>query len=181
MSLVVFDLEYTSWAGAQARNWSGPGEHREIVQMGAVRLSADYAEQAAFQLLVRPRINPVLSDYFVELTGIAQARLDHEGVDIAEAFDRFREFSAGARLLLSNGDDWDVIEENARLAGIALPADPARFRNIGPAIGRALTGAHHVLSSDLLSVMGLNAGGRAHDALADARAVARAVAMVGLD
>ena len=28
---VLWDTEYTSWQGAQARNWSLPGEHRELI------------------------------------------------------------------------------------------------------------------------------------------------------
>ena len=37
--IVVCDLEYTAWAGSLQRGWSDPGEHREIVQIAAIRLS----------------------------------------------------------------------------------------------------------------------------------------------
>lgn len=32
---VIFDTEYTTWEGAADRDWTGPGEHREVVQIGA--------------------------------------------------------------------------------------------------------------------------------------------------
>jgi len=32
---VVFDTEFTAWKGSRERNWSGPNEHREIVQIAA--------------------------------------------------------------------------------------------------------------------------------------------------
>lgn len=32
-AFVFYDTEYTSWEGAMQRNWSGPDEHRELVQL----------------------------------------------------------------------------------------------------------------------------------------------------
>ena len=29
---VIYDTEYTAWEGSLARNWSGPNEHRELLQ-----------------------------------------------------------------------------------------------------------------------------------------------------
>ena len=40
-SLTVFDLEYTAWECSMARSWLTPGEFREVVQIGAVKLDAD--------------------------------------------------------------------------------------------------------------------------------------------
>ena len=69
---VAVDLKYTSWEGSLERGWSRPHEHREVVQIGAVRLDAGngFAEVDALDVLVRPQRNPVLSEYFVALTGI---------------------------------------------------------------------------------------------------------------
>ena len=36
-TIVLLDTEYTTWEGAQDRNWSGLNEHREIVQIGAIK------------------------------------------------------------------------------------------------------------------------------------------------
>jgi inhibitor of KinA sporulation pathway (predicted exonuclease) len=77
---VVFDLEFTAWEGSMAARWSRPGEFTELVQIGAVRLNADtFEELGAIDLLVRPRLNPVLSDYFVELTGIGNVEMAARG------------------------------------------------------------------------------------------------------
>ena len=32
---VVYDLEYTAWEGSLERNWGGPNEDPEIIQIGA--------------------------------------------------------------------------------------------------------------------------------------------------
>jgi len=69
--IIIFDLEFTTWAGAQDRDWSHPGEFREIVQIGALRVDAASLEIVGeFDRLVRPRRNPLLSEFFQELNGI---------------------------------------------------------------------------------------------------------------
>ena len=35
--IVVFDLEWTAWPGSFERDWSGPGELREVIQFGTVK------------------------------------------------------------------------------------------------------------------------------------------------
>ena len=83
LAIIVMDLEWTAWEGSWQRHWSGPGEEMEIVQIGAVKLAdtSGLEELDAFEILVRPRINPKLDGYFTDLTGITQDRLDREGVD----------------------------------------------------------------------------------------------------
>jgi hypothetical protein len=44
--VVVFDTEFTAWRGSMERNWAGPGEFREIVQIGAVRIDAETLAEA---------------------------------------------------------------------------------------------------------------------------------------
>src|SRR3989338_11023344 len=97
-TIVVFDTEYTSWEGAQARKWSGPNEYREIVQIGAVRVDAstpDFKEVDSLLIYVKPVKNPTLSQYFIDLTGITQETVDTRGVTLAEAVQKFYTWSAG--------------------------------------------------------------------------------------
>jgi len=175
---VVYDLEYTSWEGAWARGWSGPGEYREIVQIGAVRVDADYRELDCLSLLVRPRINPILSAYFTDLTGITQAAVDNDGIDIAPALDQLLRFAAPDLMLLSNGADAAVIAENCRLASID-DRFAGRTGDVYPQF-LAATGRNHLFSADLPKLFGLEDCGRGHDALADARAVAGALAKLSI-
>ncbi len=39
--IAVLDLEWTAWEGSQESGWAGPGEKREIIQIGAIRLHND--------------------------------------------------------------------------------------------------------------------------------------------
>lgn len=175
---LVYDLEYTAWAGSWERGWSGPGEHREIVQIGAVRVDSAFRELASLCLLVRPRINPVLSAYFTDLTAITQARLETEGMDIEAALDVLQAFAGPDLPMLSNGADAAVLAENCRLAGLTYPFDN-RTIDVHDEL-RAASGRDHLFSADLPDLFGLEVTGRGHDALADARAVAGALRKVRL-
>ena len=84
---VVFDLEFTAWPGSIQSQWSRPGEFREVVQIGAVRLSPSTLKPVdEFEMLIIPRLNPVLSDFFVQLTGITNEALTRRGVGLALGF-----------------------------------------------------------------------------------------------
>ncbi len=76
--LVVFDSEWTSRPGFRESQWRQSGHYREIVQIGAVKLATTNSlrETDSFQMLVLPRKNPQLSDYFINLTGINQKMVD---------------------------------------------------------------------------------------------------------
>src|ERR1700748_1524538 len=85
-TLTVFDLEYTAWECSMARHWLMPGEYREVVPIGAVKLDADsFHILDEFDVLVKPRINPQPSPYFENLTGITAAMVARRGVDFAVA------------------------------------------------------------------------------------------------
>jgi inhibitor of KinA sporulation pathway (predicted exonuclease) len=110
---VIADLEYTSWEGALARGWDRPGKFREIVQIGAVRVSraVGLQETDALSLLVRPTLNPELSDYFTNLTGITNADIARAGVPLDEALNRFAAFVGELPILTHGRDDLVVAEE----------------------------------------------------------------------
>jgi inhibitor of KinA sporulation pathway (predicted exonuclease) len=173
--LVIYDLEMTAWPGSAARGWSGPGEHPEIIQIGAVRLDAALHEIATLDVIVRPRLNPVLSDFIIALTGITQERVGREGVDIEEGLQRLAAFADGARLLLANGYDARTIRINVELAGIEDPLVGRPFASTSRHFRRAAGREEHVVSSTLPEVFGFAQPGRTHDGLADARAVAEAL------
>ncbi len=172
---IVFDLEFTAWDGSMARRWLAPGEFKEVVQIGAVRLDARTLEEvAALELVVRPRLNPVLSDYLVALTGVSNARLAAEGLDFAEAYDRFTAFADGGTLCAYGRDDL-VLEDNLRLYGIRARAPMPPYINVTPwlrANGIEPAGKH---ACDVGPLCGAPFEGQTHDALDDARSVAAGI------
>ena len=168
----IFDLEFTAWEGSMARRWLAPGEFKEVVQIGAVKLDVEsFALVDELEILVKPRINPLLSDYLVTLTGITNQALAARGVDFADAYRAFVRFASAGTILAFGRDDL-VLAGNLELYGIAdAPALP-RYANASPwllANGVDARGAH---ACHVARLCGAQFSGREHDALEDARSVA---------
>jgi inhibitor of KinA sporulation pathway (predicted exonuclease) len=168
---VVFDLEFTAWEGSMARRWLGPGEFKELVQIGAVKVDAEsFAVLDELEIVVRPRINPVLSDYLIALTGVTNETLAARGVDFVEAYGRFVAFADGGKTCAFGRDEL-VFEENIRLYGIADPPPAPAYVNAVPLLlenGIDPRGFH---ACDVARLCGAPFTGREHDALDDARSV----------
>jgi len=175
--IVVFDLEWTAWEGSLARRWSGPGEHREVVQIGAVHLDRSLNEIGAFETLVQPSKNPILSDYFIGLTRIKQDDVDRRGLSFAQAFRDFLAFVGPSPCaVLSNGSDADVLLENCRLNGVEVPAALGAFRNTRPWLAAALHASDdQIVSSRIPLLIGAGDIAGSHNALHDARCVAAGI------
>ncbi len=177
LALIVMDLEWTAWEGSRQRTWSAPGEEMEIVQIGAVRLADTPAleELGAFEVLVRPRINPTLDRYFTNLTGITQDRMDREGLDLKEALSRFAEFVGQATEFVGFGDELMHIVTNCQLYGLANPFADYRCGDVRAAVMAHLGTDRIPNSSDLPELMGFAPPGAMHQGLADSRCVAEAL------
>lgn len=171
---VVFDLEFTAWEGSMESRWTRPGELTEVVQIGAVKLdAASLAEIDSFNMLVRPRVNPVLSDYLAELTGITNAAVAERGVDFVVAYRAFLDFVGAARIYAHGRDD-SILASNLKLYGWdrALPAPPySNAIDWFMAQGLDVAGKS---ACDMAALVGAVFEGHRHDALADARGMAAA-------
>jgi inhibitor of KinA sporulation pathway (predicted exonuclease) len=168
----VFDLEFTAWEGSMARGWLAPGEFREVVQIGAVKVDAhSFAELGSLNLIVKPRLNAVLSDYLVALTGVTNEAVAARGVDFEQAYRAFARFAEGGPICAFGRDEL-VLEENLKLYGIAgAPALPAYVNAIPLLLDNGIDprGFH---ACDVARLCGAAFEGRQHDALDDARSVA---------
>ena len=175
---IAFDLEFTTWEGALDRHWTGVREHREIVQIGAVRIDfgRDAVELEGFSGLVKPVLNPCLSAYFQQLTGISQDEVDHAGMPFGEVFSDFVAFLGDTdEAITSWGGDEMTLHENCGFHRIACPIPLLRFHNIRSTVCEHFGLPYETSSSDLPDILGYPASGRPHQALSDARAIARAI------
>ena len=147
MTFVIFDTEYTSWKGCQEHGWTG-NQKKEIVQISALKVSDNLEVVAEYNALCKPVINPVLSDYFINLTHITNEQLQEQGISFAEAFKKFAEF-AGNDICYSHGwgadyfhkSDGEIVEENLRLQNISSSHDLI-YRNIAPVFKHLYTENH---------------------------------------
>jgi inhibitor of KinA sporulation pathway (predicted exonuclease) len=175
-SITIFDLEYTAWECSMARHWLAPGEFKEVVQIGAVKLDADsFGILDEFEILLRPRINPLLSPYFEKLTGITSDRVARQGEDFALGYARFLEFADGGPIA-AFGHDERVLEHNIRLYGMTGARALPLFYDLRGWFAALGVDPRGMLSCDLAPALGVVFAGRAHNALDDARAIAAAMA-----
>ena len=170
---VLFDLECTAWEGAAARGWSGPGEHRELVQIAAALVETkNFTELSVFKTLVRPRINPLLSKYFIDLTHITQEEVDKRGLDFADVLfdfyawcEEYDLYCFDSRTDDSRLFDRDVLMENCGLCGLAFPFNSGRFHNINEIFYQH--GYIVKQSGASPEVFGIKIPARPHDAMND--------------
>ena len=172
---VTFDLEFTAWEGSLAAGWLRPGEFKEVVQIGAVKVDRSFAPIDRLDVLVLPRLNPVLSDFLQELTGITNDEVRARGVDFAQAYEAFVAF-AGSVPIMAFGRDDLVLGENLRLYGLKdLPPLP-RYLDIRHWLhgqGIDVRGLH---ACDVGPAAGVPFEGQPHNALCDALSIAAGVA-----
>jgi inhibitor of KinA sporulation pathway (predicted exonuclease) len=171
---VVYDLEFTAWDGSMARKWLAPGEFKEVVQIGAVKVDAAFAPLETFEVLIRPRLNPQLSDYLAALTGLSNDAIAARGVDFAEGYRAFAAF-AGSLPVIAFGRDDLVLADNLRLYG--LKTDPPMPRPVDirrwlMTNGIDVRGLH---ACDVGPAAGVPFEGHSHDGLADALSVAAGI------
>ncbi len=168
---IVFDLEFTAWDGSMRHRWLRPGEFKEVVQIGAVKLdAATLGVIDRFDVLVKPRINPVISTYLENLTGIRNDELKARGRDFAAAYRDFLAFADGAVLSAFGRDDL-VFDENVRLYGMKRPMVP-EFRDSRPWFRANGFETHGLHSCDIGPRLGVPFEGQKHNALADSLSVA---------
>jgi inhibitor of KinA sporulation pathway (predicted exonuclease) len=174
--ITVFDLEYTAWECSMARHWLTPGEYREVVQIGAVKLDANsFARLDEFKLLVRPRVNHQLSAYFQKLTGISQEAVMRDGIDFADAYRLFLDF-AGDGPIAAFGRDDRALTDNLRLYGITDAAPLPVFYDLRGWFAVQGLDPRGMLSCDIAPALGVPFVGQAHNALDDARSLAAGMA-----
>lgn len=177
-AITIFDLEFTAWECSMASHWLRPGEFKEVVQIGALRVDANsFKVLGSLDLLVRPRINARLSPYLTQLTGITQARLDAQGLDFAQAYARFLAFADAGPIAAFGHDEW-VLEENLRLYGIAdAPPLPA-FMDLRPWFADRGVDPRGLHSCDIGPKMGVPFSGQPHNALDDVRSIVAGMAAI---
>jgi hypothetical protein len=176
---VIYDLEFTAWPGSQERHWSGPGELREVVQIGALRIDQYLRVDASFEALIRPARNPLLSPYFEALTGITNEAVAAEGQDFPSAFNAFLKF-CNNDCALSYGNDMVILGENLILQfppdeAPATPLPP--FLNVRPHVNALIPATARLAAGELHQALPGAAPphGAAHNALADCHGILEAL------
>jgi len=110
LNYIILDLEATCWKHPKGR------EEQEVIELGAVKLSAYGEVEEFYHSFVKPVYHPVLSHFCLDLTGITQPEVDR-----APSFDRmWMDFEAWVckdadfKLLSWGAFDEELLVQNCR-------------------------------------------------------------------
>ena len=137
MSFIIFDTEYTTWPGCQENGWK-ENQKKEIVQIAAIKVSDQLDVIGKFNALCKPIINPILSDYFIQLTHITNETVQKYAKSFSSVYQKFESF-VGDNICYShawgadylNEADGKIVKENIILNKIPF-SDKITYRNIAP-------------------------------------------------
>ena len=118
---ILFDTEYTAWEGSQERNWSYDYEYKELICISALKINNKNNKLNIvdkFNCYIKPTINPLLSDYIINLTGITQNTIDIHGISFKNAIKKFYKF-CNTNKIYSYGNDYNEIKINLELNNIS--------------------------------------------------------------
>lgn len=168
---VVFDMEWTAWEGSLERKWTGPGEQREVYDIGAVLVrrneKGEFVVADRFRRLVKLELIDSLPEYSTNLTRITQAEIDAKGIPLAQMVAEFKAF-AGDRVIYAWGHDGDVLIENCELGEVPSPFSPDQFRNMRELFKEYGIPADKYMSSTIVQYFGEKNKHIAHQGLDDA-------------
>lgn len=168
---ILFDTEFTTWEGAMASNWSEPWQHRELVQVAAMKIDIQTLEEIErFNVVVKPQKNPDVSDYFVDLTGITNEFVNENGVSFEEMHAKFEDFVKDAKAW-SFGNDGGVFEENYDLYDLGQLQGRIDFQNLHRFFQQQGVDVKAINSGKLASYFGLNIEIHEHNAMDDVRSI----------
>ena len=176
MAFVVVDLEATCWSAvtAPARH-AQQAEETEIIEIGAVKLSAGLQPMGEFSRLVRPVRHPTLTDFCCSLTGITQGEVDAAD-GFARVYGDFLAWIGGPMTFVSwSRFDHEQLLRQSQQEGLPLPPwHPVDAKEEFTDWGRGHTGRKMRFGlKGALEHLGMTVEGTAHRGLDDARNLVR--------
>lgn len=173
---VVLDFEAT------CNTVNAPDYPHEIIEFPAILVSSEEKRIVdTFQKYVRPEINPKLSDFCVNLTGIQQETVNAANTftTVLEEFERWMEshslFSQNRCILVTDGP-WDMAQffhSQCKVAGVVYPTWAKKWLNIRKAFRSYYKLKMNCNLKAMLETLGMEFEGRPHCGLDDARNIAR--------
>ena len=131
-----------------------------------------------FEVLIQPSINPILSNYFINLTGTTQDILDQQGRPFSEILPSVKSFLDCNPIAAScfGTEDEEVLRHNCYLNKIKYPVSSGLFVSIIPEIADLIKISRDKMESNQLpGYFGFDPPGKAHNAIDDTRCIVEAL------
>jgi inhibitor of KinA sporulation pathway (predicted exonuclease) len=163
-NFILYDTEFTCWEGSLARNWKGNGEHREIIQVSALKINENLQIIDRINTTIKPIINPLLSEYCIHLTGLQQVDIDNsDNYSIFnEKFNKFTDY--GNINCWSWGNDVNVLYENDNINHTELSNYKKNHFDLRTIFKMKNINIDNVSSGQLARHFGISLEGQAHNA-----------------
>jgi inhibitor of KinA sporulation pathway (predicted exonuclease) len=172
ISYVVLDLEATCW-----QKGTRP-DRMETIEIGAVRLDPDtfLPQEDTFSRFVRPTVEPELSEFCTELTGITQTDVNSAGT-FPEVFRDFMAWLGEAEITLCTWGAYDVgqLKVDCRRHGISFPDRFENYINLK----KRFAASHDIKPCGMkhaLRILNIPLEGRHHRGIDDAKNIAKIAA-----
>lgn len=183
---VIFDTEYTSWEGCNKNGWDADkGQYKELVQIGAVKVKRssvlptynknvdikNYFSADTLIQNIKPQINPTLSDYFINLTGIKQSDVDN-APKFKNAIEKFFDWCEDFPIY-SYGADNQIVQLNIDMYALSDQIDLSDkiFYNLREILREKGFPVNEYTSGTLTKYFGVEPTHPAHNALADTQTI----------
>ena len=170
---LLIDLEFTCWEDSLRTDWADAARPAEVIEIGLAAYRVDtHAVGGSFASLVRPRVNPALSDYCHELLHIPQREIDaaEELPMVLGALDGWLRVQPFPDLPTCGWGSMDRVRlaANAKMAGASDPLAERPHIDLRVVMTALLDHPHPIERDELRSLKNLPPNPRRHRALDDA-------------
>jgi len=171
---IVIDFEAT------CEEPNPPGYFHEIIEFPAVLVDAQTLEIVSeFHHYCRPKVNPTLTEFCKQLTGITQIQVDSSSTfeTVLKRFDKWlkEQVSPEQNFVIATDGPWDIdrfLKNQCRQLKLDIPHYFQRWVNIRKHFNNFYK-IHQVNVDAMLANLGLTFVGRPHSGIDDSRNIAR--------
>lgn len=150
-------------------------ELRQIVQIAAISYDEQSGEELdALDIFVEPTYTKQLPQFFRELTGISQQKLDAAAISLRDALGQLETFCDGYEMYTFD-KDWGVLQQNYGYIGLPFYFADRPFIRIKERLREWGIESDKYSSGTLYQAAGIEMDAQVHNALHDVRSMARAV------
>lgn len=173
---IYLDLEYC-YPG-MTRDSGRPGDHdqRQIVQIAAIKYDEQTGEELdALDIFVKPTYIAQLPQFFIELTGITQRKVDTAAISLPDALTQLVKFCDGYEIYTFD-KDWNVLRQNYGYLGMDFDFENRPFTRVKTCLGEWGVDGDAYSSGTLHHAAGIEMDdATVHNALHDVRSMAVAM------
>lgn len=183
--MLVIDLEATCWKGSRLPTGERQSiENMEIIELGCVQCDRAGTLLDARSFLVKPTINPELSDFCRDLTGITQAMVD-QAPSFPTAVEAMNDWlgDPGCSFFWGSWGNYDLKHLVAESQRLGVRSLPLQYPHVNLRKLWRLTTKQRKKNSlrDALNFHDLVFEGEPHQGLDDAKNIARLLPFMNWD